>query len=86
MIGGAQIRAARALLDWSAGELAERSGVARMTVQRFERCEGLPPGWKSTMLAVKQTLEKAGIEFIGTPEKRPGVRLSVKNPNSVNQA
>ncbi len=50
MIGGAQIRAARALLDWSAGELAERSGVARMTVQRFERCEGVPPGWKSPYL------------------------------------
>src|SRR5579859_499815 len=32
----AQIRAARALLNWTAQELADRAGLARMTVVRLE--------------------------------------------------
>jgi aspartyl aminopeptidase len=28
-----------------------------------------------TLLAIKNALEAAGIEFIGTPEDAPGVRL-----------
>jgi hypothetical protein len=27
------------------------------------------------VMAIKNALEKAGIEFIGTPDDRPGVRL-----------
>jgi hypothetical protein len=28
-----------------------------------------------TVVAIKNALEKAGIEFIGTPDDKPGVRL-----------
>jgi len=28
-----------------------------------------------TVVAIKTALEKAGIEFIGTPDDKPGVRL-----------
>lgn len=35
-------------------------------------CEGQQV---KTLLAIQQALEKGGIEFIGTPEDAPGVRL-----------
>lgn len=75
-IRGAQIRAARALLDWSATRLAQESGLARMTIQRYERHQGVPPFAKERLATLRRTLESAGITFLGDPEKNPGVRLS----------
>lgn len=75
MIGGAQIRAARALLGWSAAELAERADVTRFTVQRLEQSEGVPPSRSQTLEEIQRAFEAAGIEFIGTPDDVPGVRL-----------
>ena len=75
MIGGAQIRAARALLGWSAADLAERSGVTRFTIQRLEQHNGVPPSRSQTLEEIQRALESAGIEFIGTPDDKPGVRL-----------
>ena len=76
MITGAQLRAARALLRWSAKETAQRSGVALTTVQRLEQVDGPPPGRAQTVFELQQTLESAGVEFVGTPDDRPGVRLT----------
>ncbi len=75
MIGGAQIRAARALLDWSATKLAMESGLARMTIQRFEKHQGVPPCWPVKLAAVQSALELAGVTFTGTPDANPGVSL-----------
>ena len=75
MISSAQIRAARALLRWSAADLSEASGVGTATLQRMEVMEGVPSGQVRTLMAIKDTLEAAGVEFIGTPEEDPGVRL-----------
>ena len=75
VITGAQLRAARALLRWSARETAERSGVALTTVQRLEQVDGLPGGRAQTLFELQKTLEAAGVEFIGTPDEGPGVRL-----------
>lgn len=75
MITGAQLRAARAILKWSARETAERSGVALTTVQRLEQQDGLPGGRAQTLFELQKTFETAGVEFIGTPDDRPGVRL-----------
>jgi ribosome-binding protein aMBF1 (putative translation factor) len=75
MITGIQIRAARAALGWSATELAEKASMAMKTISRFEQVDGIPPSRSSTLMEVKQTLEAAGIEFIGTPEDGPGIRL-----------
>jgi transcriptional regulator with XRE-family HTH domain len=75
VIGGAQIRAARALLNWTATALARQSGVCRMTVQRFERCDGKPPSSGSTLLQVQQALERSGVEFLGAANNQPGVRI-----------
>ena len=36
LVYAAQVRAARALLGWSQGDLAERAGISKQTVNRFE--------------------------------------------------
>lgn len=75
MISSVQIRAARALLRWNATDLAVASGVGTATLQRMEVMEGVPSGQVRTLLAIKEALESAGIEFLGTPDDQPGVRL-----------
>lgn len=75
MITGMQIRAARFALRISAQKLAELAGVSLPTVQRFEQHDGIPPSRSSTLLDVQKALEGAGIEFIGSPEDGPGIRL-----------
>jgi transcriptional regulator with XRE-family HTH domain len=74
MITSAQIRAARALIRMTSAELAEKTGLGIATIRRIEIGEGVPPGTSRTLHIIKSTLEEAGIEFIGTPEDRPGVR------------
>ncbi len=75
MITGAQIRSARAALRISAVLLAKLAGVGEQTIKRFEAYDGVPPSRSSTLIEIKKTLETAGIEFIGTPDDGPGIRL-----------
>ena len=75
MITGGQIRAARAALRWSVQELAHKAGVSTQTIKRFEVVEGIPQSRTQTLLDVKSALEAGGIEFTGTPEDGPGIRL-----------
>ena len=76
MITGSQVRAAKALIDWPGSILAERAGVAISTIRRGEACDGLLSSASVKVLqALKAALENGGVEFIGTPEDRPGVRL-----------
>ncbi len=75
MITSSQLRAARALLKITAIDLASISGVGISTIKRFELSEGVPSGNIKTIDALKKALENAGIEFIGSPDDRPGVRL-----------
>jgi len=78
LITGAQIRAARALIRWSADNLADAAGVGVATIRRFESCEGIPSGQIRVLDAVKLTLESAGVEFVGAVDDAPGVRLHAK--------
>ena len=75
MITSGQIRAARALLDWSRDALARHSGVGISALMRLESSDGVPSGNIKTFEAVQKAFEKAGIEFIGSPDDGPGVRL-----------
>ena len=75
MISGLQIRAARALLKLSAAELAAKAGVSISSVKRFEQFDGLPSGNMKTISAIHDAFVRAGIEFLGTPDENPGVRL-----------
>jgi len=78
MLSSSQIRAARALLGWSGTDLAEKSGVGITTLRRYELQIGIPSANTSVLLTLKETLEKAGIEFTGDPLVNPGVTLRIK--------
>ena len=76
MISSDQIRAAKAILRWSGEELAQRAGVSLSTIRRVESSVGVPEAQNmKTLLSIKRALEEGGVEFIGTPDDRPGVRL-----------
>jgi len=75
LITSDQIRAARALLRWSADDLALAASVGIATVRRFETVEGVPSGQIRVLESIQLALEQAGVEFIGSPDDRPGVRL-----------
>ena len=76
MIISEQIRAARQLLRITADELANLSGVGVATIRRYELMTGVPSGNARSVEAIQQALEARGVEFIGSPEDRPGVRLN----------
>ena len=78
MVSSSQIRAARALLGWSAQVLSEKSGVGSATIKRYEVQEGIPAANTSVLMSIKQCFEDAGIEFTGDPVKNPGVVLHIE--------
>ena len=79
MITGAQVRAAKALLGWSGNDLAEKAGVGISTIRRIEGCDGLLEAASiKTLQAIQKALEHGGVEFLGTPEDNPGVRLKTQ--------
>ena len=76
MITGSHIRAAKAILDWSGDDLAKKAGVSLSSIRRVEAADDVPKNVSvNTMLNIQKALEQAGVEFIGTPERQPGVRL-----------
>ena len=79
MISGKQIRAARALLDWSGQELANKCDISLKTLRRYEPQEGIPSGNTKTLENIKLALEEEGISFSGDPIKNPGVSLNQKD-------
>ena len=83
MITSDQIRAARALLRWNSANLSEQSGVGNATIKRLEVMDGVPTGQVRTLIAIKEALEAAGVEFIGSPENNPGVRLLTSRVHQV---
>jgi ribosome-binding protein aMBF1 (putative translation factor) len=71
----AQIRAARALLRWSAEELAQESAIGVTTVRRAELSDSETSMTAANDLAVRRALELAGVVFIDENGGGPGVRL-----------
>ncbi len=74
----AQIRAARALIDWTREDLADASGVTVRTLARLESAQTIPR--QTTLKALSTALEAAGVEFIPENGSGPGVRLANKIP------
>lgn len=70
-----QIRAARAVLRWSAEDLFRHSSVSLRTIRRAELAEHLTSLTIPNDLAVRRAFETAGIEFIDENGGGPGVRL-----------
>jgi|TARA_B110000503_G_scaffold74162_1_gene114584 transcriptional regulator with XRE-family HTH domain len=75
MVTGNQIRIARFALRWSVQRLSEETGVPLRTVKRVEAEDRIPSTSASTVHTLQSALESAGIEFIGTPDDAPGVRI-----------
>jgi transcriptional regulator with XRE-family HTH domain len=73
----AQIRAARALLGWRQIDLARASGVSEVSIKNIERNATDPR--RSTMLALQQALEKAGVEII-EPSASGGEGVRLRKP------
>jgi hypothetical protein len=70
-----QIRAARALVRWTAGELSRQSAVSLRTIRRAELAERDTSMTAANDLAIRRALEAAGVEFIEENGGGPGVRL-----------
>jgi len=71
MINAEQIRAARALLDWSTAELAKQAGLTVNGINKIER--GHVQAQRETMGRLEEVFESVGIEFL------PGSGLRKKN-------
>ena len=76
VITAEQIRAGRAAVGWSAEQLAKAAGIVRRTVVAIEGAKGVPSSNAQTLQKIQSALECAGIEFIGTPDDRPGIRIA----------
>ena len=74
MITSGQIKAARGLLNWTVQQLADKSGLGFTTIVRMESVDGVPPSQAKTLEAVRKAVEKAGVEFTGSPDSQAGVR------------
>jgi hypothetical protein len=79
-LSSAQIRAARALVRWSAGDLSRASSVSLRTIQRAELADGETSLTVANDLAIRRALESAGVEF--TNGDQPGVKLARPAPSS----
>jgi hypothetical protein len=71
----AQIRAARSLIRWTAEDLAAASALSVATIRRAELTESETSLTTANDLAIRRTLEGAGVEFIDENGGGPGVRL-----------
>jgi PAS domain S-box-containing protein len=71
---GAQIRAARGMLNWSVKDLAGRAGISAATIRRLEEYNDTPPMADEAMGILRKAFSAAGIEFLFSPAGKPGVR------------
>ncbi len=74
-ITGSQIRAARALIRWTADDLAKASGVGVATIRRAELIDGIVNMTAPNVAAVQRALEEAGVIFVPENGEGAGVRL-----------
>ncbi len=69
MILVAQIKAARALLEWTQEDLAHAAGLSKPLINTLER--GIAHPKADTLQAIQRAFEDSGVEFLDGP----GVRL-----------
>ena len=81
-MSSAQMRAARALLRWTALDLAKASKVGVATIRRVEVVDGEISATLANEAALRHALEAAGVEFIEENGGGPGVRLRKQSGSS----
>jgi transcriptional regulator with XRE-family HTH domain len=74
-ITGAQLRAGRALLRWSADDLAKKARIGVATVRRAEAQDDEITATVANTSAMRQALEDAGLEFIFENGGGAGIRF-----------
>jgi DNA-binding XRE family transcriptional regulator len=72
-VTSAQLRMARAALNWTVRDLAEAAGLHRNTITNIE--VGRYLGDQKTLETIESVLRKAGVEFIDENGGGAGVRL-----------
>lgn len=79
---GSQLRAARALLGWSASVVQAQTGVAVSTISIFENSDGTT-GHRRTWDTLQAAFEAAGVVFLDPDPAHglgPGVRVKADRP------
>jgi DNA-binding XRE family transcriptional regulator len=77
-VTSAQVRMARAALNWTVRDLAEATGLHRNTITNIE--VGRYAGDPNSISMIKAVLQKAGVQFIAENGGGPGVRLRKSEP------
>jgi transcriptional regulator with XRE-family HTH domain len=77
---GAQLRAARALLGWSAQDLADASGVGITTIRKNELSNGPVTMIRANVEVITRALKTAGVDLI--PENGGGAGVRMTKPAS----
>jgi transcriptional regulator with XRE-family HTH domain len=72
-VTSAQVRMARAAINWTVRDLAEAAQVHRNPITNIET--GKYAGDDATLAAIEVALKRAGVEFIDENGGGPGVRL-----------
>jgi transcriptional regulator with XRE-family HTH domain len=72
-VTSAQVRMARAALNWTVRDLADATKLHRNTITNIET--GKYAGDAATLAAIVSVLKKAGVEFIDENGGGAGVRL-----------
>jgi len=81
-----QVKAARMLLGWDQSQLAVAASVGIATVKRLETGIGSLSSTPRITAKIKLAFEHAGIEFLGTPDVKPGVLLDKTKLTNNSQA
>jgi transcriptional regulator with XRE-family HTH domain len=77
-VTSAQVRMARAALNWTVRDLADATELHRNTITNIE--VGRYAGDPETLAAIEKVLTRAGIEFIDENGGGAGVRLKKQHP------
>ena len=77
------MRAARALVRWSADDLARESKLGVATVRRAEAVDGAVPITVANLHAIQSALEAAGVQFI--PENGGGAGVRLRKPTGASE-
>jgi len=72
-VTSAQLRMARAALNWTVRDLAAATGLHRNTITNIE--VGRYAGDETSLAVIERVLSKAGVEFLDENGGGPGVRL-----------
>ena len=74
-ITGPQLRSARAALGLSVRQVATSTRIGHATIVRYETTDAEISGQPAKLSSLLEFFSREGIEFIGSPDDRPGIRI-----------